>query len=87
MLAAKHLLGFSGVDLRGERVEGALEVPADIFPAARPFEQHAKVVELRGEAVAQLEIFREAALALERLLRFGLVVPECRCGDLAFELG
>jgi hypothetical protein len=87
VLAAEHLLGFGGVDLRFERVERALEIGGDLLAALAPLEQDADVVDLAGEAVAQLEVFRQAALPLQRLLRLGLVVPERGRGDFLFELG
>jgi hypothetical protein len=87
VLAAKHLLGFGRIDLGFERVERPREIGRDILAAVRPFEQHAKVVELFREAVAQLEVFGEPALALQGFLRVGLVVPEIRRADLPFELG
>jgi len=86
VLAAEHLLGFDGIDLRFERVERLRQIRRDLFAAAGPFEQHADVVDLLAEAVALLEVFGEAALPLEGLLRLGLVVPEIRGGDAAFEL-
>jgi hypothetical protein len=86
VLAAEHLLGFDGVDLRFERIERARQVAADILAAARPFEQDPNVVDLLAEAVALLEIFGKAPLALEGLLGVGLVVPEIRGGNAAFEL-
>jgi hypothetical protein len=87
MLAAQHLLGFSRVDLRFEGVEGLAEVRGDILAALRPFEEHADVVDLSGEAVAELYVLRKTALPLKRLLRLGLVVPEIRRGDLLLQLG
>jgi hypothetical protein len=86
VLAAEHLPGFDGVDLRFERIERARQVAADVLAAARPFEQDADVVDLLREAVALLEIFGQAALPLEGLLCLGLVVPEIWGGDAAFEL-
>jgi hypothetical protein len=86
VLAAQHLLGFGRVDLLFEGVERLLQIGGDILAAFGPFEQHADVVELLGEAVAKLEVFRQPALALQRLLRLGLVVPEIRGGDFLFEL-
>jgi hypothetical protein len=86
VLAGQHLLGLGGVHLRLECVEGLLQVGADIFAALRPFEQDADVVDLLGKAVAQLEVFGEPALSLQRLLCLGLVVPERGSGDLLFEL-
>jgi hypothetical protein len=87
VLAAEHLLDLRGIDLVLDGVERALEVAGHVLAGPRPFEQHAEVVELPGKAVAQLEIFSETALALERLLGFGLVVPEIGRADFAFELG
>jgi hypothetical protein len=52
----------------------------------RPFEQHADVVDLLGEAVALLDVLGDPALALQRLLRLGLVIPETLRRDLSFEL-
>lgn len=86
VLAAKHLLGFDGVDLRLERIERLRQICGDVLAAARPFKQDADVVNLLGEAVALLEIFSKAALPLEGLLCVGLVVPESGGGDSAFEL-
>jgi len=86
VLAAEHLLGFDGIDLRFERVERLRQVWRHVFAALAPFNQDADVVDLRAEAVALLEIFGEPALPLEGLLCFGLVVPESGGGDLAFEL-
>jgi hypothetical protein len=86
VLAAEHLLGLRRVDLRLERVDRLLEIGADVFAALRPFEQHAEIVGLFGKAVAQLDVLGEAALPQQRLLRFGLVVPEIGGGDFAFEL-
>jgi hypothetical protein len=87
VLAAEHLLGFGGIDLRFERIERALEIAGHVLAGARPFEQHPEVIDFLGEAVAQLEVFGETPLPLEGLLRLGLVVPEIRRADLAFELG
>jgi hypothetical protein len=53
----------------------------------RPLEQHADVVDLFRNTVAKLEVFREPTLALARLLRLRLVVPEIGRRDLPFELG
>jgi len=86
MLAAEHLLGFDGVDLRLDGVERGRQIASDILAALPPFEQDADIVDLLGKAVPLLEIFRETALTLQRLLSFGLVVPEIGGGDSAFEL-
>jgi hypothetical protein len=86
VLAAEHLLDLGGLDLRLEAIEPALQVGNHIFALLGPLEQHADVVNLLGEAVAQLDVFGEPALALQGLLRVGLVVPEVRRSDLQFEL-
>jgi hypothetical protein len=86
VLAAEHLPGFDGVDLRLDRVERLRQIGCDVLAAPRPFEQDADVVDLPGEAVALLQVFSKTALPLEGLLRFGLVVPEVGGGDAAFEL-
>jgi hypothetical protein len=64
VLAAEHLLGFGGVDFGLERVERAFEIGADVLAGLRPFEQHAEIVDLLREVVAQLEILREPPLTL-----------------------
>ena len=86
VLAAEHLLGFRRVDLLFEHVQRLLQICRDVFAALGPLEEHADVVDFPGDAVAQLEILREAPLALQRLLRFGLVIPEIRRCDFLFEL-
>jgi hypothetical protein len=87
VLAAEHFPGLDGLDLFFERVERALEVGFDVLTGLRPFEQHAEIVDLPAQAVALFDVFGEAALALECLLRLRLVVPEIRRRDLLFELG
>ena len=67
-----------------ERVEGLAQIGGDIFATLGPFEQDAEIVDFLGEAVAKFDVFGEAALPLERLLRLFLVVPEIRRGDLLF---
>jgi hypothetical protein len=86
VLAAEHLLGFGGVNLFFERVERLGQFVGDAFAALRPLQQHPDVVELLRKAVAKLEILGEPPLALQGLLRLGLVVPEVGRRDLLFEL-
>ena len=62
------------------------EIRDDVFAAVRPFEQDANVVDFLGEAVAEFEVLGEPALALERFLRLGLVIPEVGGRDFLFEL-
>jgi hypothetical protein len=84
VLAAEHLLGFSGVDLRFERVERFLQIRDNFLALLCPFDEHADVVDLLGEALAQFDVFGKTPLPLQRLLRVGLVVPEAGRGDLLF---
>ena len=84
MLAAKHLLGFGGVYLLFEGIEGLGQVGGNLLTALCPLEQYTNVVDFLGEAVAEVDVFGQAPLALQRLLRLGLVVPEIRRGDLLF---
>jgi hypothetical protein len=86
VLAAEHLLRFDLLDFRVEPVEGARQIRGDVFTALRPLDKDADVVDLFPEAVAALEVFGEAALALKGFLRFGLVIPETGGRDLLFEL-
>jgi hypothetical protein len=86
VLAAKHLLGFGGIDFLLEGVERSRQVGGDVFARLRPLEQDAEVVDLLLEAVAQLEVFGEPALALQGLLGLVLFVPEIGRRDLLFEL-
>jgi hypothetical protein len=86
VLAAEHLPGFDGIDLCFERIERPRQVRRHVLAALTPFDEDADVVDLLAKAVALLEILGKAALPLERLLCFGLVVPEIGGGDPAFEL-
>ena len=87
VLAAEHLLDLGGLDfaLRARRARAADR--ADVLALPGPFEQHAEVVELAGQRVAQLDFVGQPAAALQRLLRLGLVLPEVGRGDAGFELG
>jgi hypothetical protein len=87
VLAGQHFLGLGRVHLRFERVQRARQIRDHVLAALRPFEEHADVVDLPGQAVAELDVFGEPALALQRFLRLGLVVPEIRRRDFLFELG
>jgi hypothetical protein len=86
MLASQHLLGLGGVHLGVERIQRTRQVRGDVLSSLSPLDQDAEIVNFLGEAVAQLEVFRQPALALQGLLRLGLVVPELRGRDLLFEL-
>jgi hypothetical protein len=87
VLTTKHLLDLGALHFLFEPFERALKVAADVLALIRPFEQHAEIVEPSDERIAKLEIVGDAPTTLQRLLRFGLIFPEIRCGDARFELG
>jgi hypothetical protein len=87
VLAREHLLRLGGVDLVFEFVQAAFEIGGHGFPAGRPFEQHAEVADAAAEGVAQLDVFTQAAAALQGFLGFRLVLPEIGRGDAGFERG
>jgi hypothetical protein len=64
VLAAKHFLGFRRVYLLLERVERLGQIGRHVFAALRPLEKDADVIDLLGEAIAELEVFGEPPLAL-----------------------
>jgi hypothetical protein len=76
VLAAQHLLDLGGLDLGLEFVETALQVGGDVFAGAGPLEQHAQVSDPPAQRIAQLGVVAQAAAALQRALRFLLVLPE-----------
>ena len=69
-----------------ERIERSRQIRRHVLAGLGPFEEHAQVVDLPGKTVPLLEVLGETTLTLESLLGLGLVVPEIRGGDLAFEL-
>jgi hypothetical protein len=81
VLTAEHLLGFSGLDLDGEIVEGACEVVEHRLTGLGPLGQHAEILGTLAEGLGEIAIFLEAAAALQQLLRGGLILPELRRGD------
>ena len=82
MLAREHFLDLGRLDLRLDPVERARQVAGHVLAVLRPLDEDAGVVDPLGERVAQLDVVGEPALALQRLLRDGLIVPEIRRGDL-----
>jgi len=85
--AREHLLGLGRFDLGLELVETALQVAGDVLAGVGPFEQHAEVGNAPGERIAQLGVFAQTALTLQRLLGVLLVVPEIGRGDPRLERG
>ena len=76
VLAAEHFLDFTALDEIGELLNALRELGSDIFPLACPIDEHAEVVCLGSERCDQLDLFLDAAAALEDFLRLDLVVPE-----------
>jgi hypothetical protein len=64
VLTREHLLCFGSVNLCFKRIEGLGQVAGHILTALCPLEEHAKVVDLLGKAVAELDVFSQAPLAL-----------------------
>jgi hypothetical protein len=87
VLAAEHLLDFGGLHFQIEGVERLAEFAVDRFAGVGPFEQHRQIVALFLERQHQVAILLDAAAALQRLLRFDLILPEIRGGRARFEAG
>jgi len=85
VLAAEHLLGFAGVDLRREIVESAAEIVGHRLPGLAPFDENGEILEPLAQRFAEILIFFEAAAALQQLLRCRLVLPEVRRSDALFD--
>ncbi len=85
VLAAEHLLGLAGVDLRGELVEPAGEVVGDRLARFGPFDEHGEVVGAAPQRFAEIAVLFEAAAALQQLLGGRLILPEVRIGDALFD--
>ncbi len=81
VLAAEHLLGLAGVDLRRQVVERAGEVVGDRLPCLGPFDQDGEILGAAPQRIAEIAILLEAPAALQQLLRRRLVLPEVRIGD------
>jgi hypothetical protein len=87
VLAAEHLLGFTGVDLRGQLIERTAEIVSNRFSRLGPLDEHMEVVEAASERLTQLAIFFEPATALHDFLRLDLILPEIGGGNALFDGG
>ena len=87
VFATQHLLGFGGLDLIFERVEGLLQVGEHVLAVLGPFEQDTDIVDFLGKAVAEFDVLGKAALALQCFLGLRLVIPKLGSRDFPFELG
>jgi hypothetical protein len=87
VLAAEHLLDLAYLYLLIERIERLAELGIDRLARARPLEQDRQVVALLSERDHEIAILLHAAAALQRLLRFGLILPELGCGGAGLEAG
>jgi len=87
VLAAEHLLDLALLHLGAERVEAAGQVVGDGLALIGPLEEHGEVVGATLERLAQLVVFLQAAAALQRLLRRGLVLPEIGGRGLRVQAG
>ena len=87
VLAAEHLLDLAALDKAGELLDAVGELRDDVFPLARPVDEHAQVVRLGRERGDQLDFFLDTPAALEDLLRLDLVAPEIGRRGARFYLG
>jgi hypothetical protein len=87
VLATQHLLGLAGVNLTRQIVQRAPEVLGDRLTGLGPFDENRQVLDTSPQPVAEVAIFFEAAAALKKLLRGGLVFPEIRLGYACFDFG
>ena len=87
VLAREHFLGLGGVDFGLEFAQAAFEIGGHVFPAFGPFDEHAQIGAAARERITQLDVFAQAAAALQGFLRLGLVLPEVGGGDAGFENG
>jgi hypothetical protein len=85
VLAAQHLLDLGSFHFGVERVERSLQIGGDVLARLGPLEQHAEIVELAAERIAQLDFVAETAAPPQRLLRVGRVLPEIGGGYTRFD--
>jgi hypothetical protein len=86
VLAAEHLLGFAGIDLRGQIVERAAEIVSDRLAGLGPFGEDGEVVETGSERGREIPILFEPPAPLEQLLRGRLILPEVSGPDAILDL-
>jgi hypothetical protein len=87
VLTPEHLLDLGGFHFGFEGFERPLQISDYVLARLGPLEEHAQIVELAGQRVAQLEFFTETAASPEGFLRFGLVLPEIGSGNAFFYRG
>jgi hypothetical protein len=78
VLAAEHLLGLARVDFLRQVVEPFGEVVRDRLPRFRPLHEDGEVVGAAAKRRTEILIVLEAAPALQKFLRGGLIFPEVR---------
>jgi hypothetical protein len=84
VLAAEHLLGLAGFDLRGQLVEPFRQIGGDVLARLRPFDQDGQIVGAALQRLAQRDVRFERLAPLQNLLRRRLVLPEVGVGGLLF---
>jgi hypothetical protein len=87
VLAAEHLLDFSGLDFLFKGIERLSELGIDRLAGSGPFDEDREIVALLLERGHQIVILLEPPPALQNLLCFSLVVPEIGRGGARFEAG
>ena len=85
VLAAEHLFDLAGLHFLVERVERSRELGVHRLAGFGPFDEDRQIFALAPERLDEIAVLIEAAAALQRLLRFGLVLPEIRRGRARFQ--
>jgi hypothetical protein len=85
VLAAEHLLGLAGVDLRGQIIERPGQIVGHRLSRFCPLDQDREIVGAALQPLAEIAILFEPATALQQLLRRRLILPEVRIGDARFD--
>jgi hypothetical protein len=81
VFTAEHLLDLRAFDLLGQRVDRLGEIGGHVLTLLRPIDEHAKVVDLARQLIAQLEIVGQPPAALQGFLRGRGILPEIGSGD------
>ena len=85
VLAAEHLLDLAGLHFLVEQIERGCQLGVNRLAGFGPLDQHREIVALPSQRLHQIAILLESPAALQRLLRFGLVLPEIGRGRARFQ--
>jgi hypothetical protein len=85
VLAAEHLLDLAGLYFLIEQVKRGCQLAVNRLAGFGPLDEHREIVALPLQRPHQIPILLEPPPALQRLLRFGLVLPEIGRGRARFQ--